>query len=116
MKEHGIGLTLYRTVATVGKSANLTIHCILSAIEDFYQRHGVFPETLFIQLDGGSENANKYVLALCELLVIKRRIKEIWFSRLPTGHTHEDIDACFGTMWSCLNLTLYGQRMPGQRT
>lgn len=100
VKEHGVGLCLYRTIETVGKSANLTIHCILSALEDFYKRHDAFPETLYIQLDGGSENANKYVLAICELIVCKRRCRNVWFSRLLTGHTHEDIDACFGTLWS----------------
>jgi hypothetical protein len=32
------------------------------------------------------------------LLVIKRMAKEIWFTRLPVGHTHEDIDAIFGVI------------------
>jgi hypothetical protein len=102
VKEHGVGLTLYRTIETVSKGANLTIYCILDRIEAFYRRHSYYPETLYLQVDGGSENANKYVLGVLELLVVKRICKDIWYSRLPTGHTHEDIDGCFGTIWSAL--------------
>lgn len=100
VKEHGVGLTLYRNLCTVSKGANLTIYCILMQLKSFYERHGGYPEKLYIQVDGGCENANKYVLALMDLLVVKRVCREIWYTRLPTGHTHEDIDACFGNIWS----------------
>lgn len=102
VKEHGVNLKLYRTISTVGKSANLTIHCILLKLEEFLDRNHKFPEKLYVQVDGGCENANKYVLGLLELLVIKRICKEVYYTRLPTGHTHEDIDACFGTIWKAL--------------
>jgi hypothetical protein len=59
-------------------------------------------EVLYLQVDGGSENANKYLLALLELLVSKRMIREIHYTRLPTGHTHEDIDGTFGNLWSVM--------------
>ena len=96
VKEHGHGVTIYRTLETVSKGANLTIFCILSQLEAWKQRNGNrFPETLYIQLDGGSENANKYVLAMLELLVSKKIVKTIYFTRLPTGHTHEDIGEGF---------------------
>jgi hypothetical protein len=39
------------------------------------------------------------VLSILELLVVKRAIRTVYFTRLPTGHTHEDIDACFGVIW-----------------
>lgn len=39
------------------------------------------------------------MLAICELLVIKGLCKTIYLTRLPTGHTHEDIDAVFGQIW-----------------
>lgn len=42
-------------------------------------------------MDGGSENANQSLLGMLEFLVYKRLIKTIHFTRLPTGHTHEDI-------------------------
>ena len=58
-----------------------------------------YPEEIYIQIDGGSENANKYIPALCEYLVAKRITKRIILTRLPVGHTHEDIDACFGVIF-----------------
>ena len=50
-------------------------------------------------MDGGSENANETVLAYLEYLVAMRVCKRIVMTRLPTGHTHEDIDSCFGCIW-----------------
>lgn len=114
VKQHGVGLTLYRTINTVKKGANLTIYCLLDQIEKWRQLRKQYPEVLFVQCDGGSENANLYVLAVLELLCVKRFIKKIYFTRLPTRHTHEYIDACFGTIWrtwyrgkACLTLDDY---------
>jgi len=39
------------------------------------------------------------VLGYLEWLVAKRVVRKIVYSRLPTGHTHEDIDAMFGVIW-----------------
>jgi len=57
----------------------------------FFQKHGFLPPTIYIQVDGGSENANAVVLALCELIVVKRLhgITKFVFSRLLPGHTHD---------------------------
>ena len=85
VKEHGAIVTLYRTVNTVKKGADLTIYCITKQLEKFYNRHKTYPDELYIQVDGGAENANKYVLAALELLVVQRVVKKIVFSRLPTG-------------------------------
>lgn len=85
IKEHGVGLFLYRTVNTVKKGADLTIYCIHSQLELFHDRNGCYPEELYVQVDGGSENANKYVLASLEILVSKRVVRKIYYSRLPTG-------------------------------
>lgn len=101
VKEHGVGLTIYRNFNNVQKGADLTIYCILRQLEAFKERHGYYPERLFVQCDGGSENANKYLLAMLELLVVKRCCREVFFTRLPTGHTHEDIDAEFSVIKSC---------------
>jgi hypothetical protein len=35
-----------------------------------------------------------------ELLIAKGLIAEIYLTRLPVGHTHEDIDAMFGHIWT----------------
>jgi hypothetical protein len=99
IKEHGHGVTLYRTIDTVNKGADLTIYCILTQIEDWKNRNGYYPEEIYLQVDGGSENANQYLLSMLELLVVKRISKLVYFTRLPTGHTHEDIDACFAIIW-----------------
>lgn len=100
--EHGFGLSLYRTFNTVSKSADLTMQCILLQIEAYYKRHLVYPEEIYLQVDGGCENANQYLLGLLELLVAKRLCKRIYYTRLPTGHTHEDIDALFAVIWKAL--------------
>ena len=54
---------------------------------------GKLPETIFIQIDGGPENATKTLLAVCALIVHKQLggCKQIILTRLPVGHTHEDI-------------------------
>ena len=57
------------------KSAHLTIYCLLSELEAYYEENGRYPEEFYIQLDGGSENANQHVLALLELLVVKRIVR-----------------------------------------
>jgi len=101
IKEHGQGVTIYRTVDTVTKGADLTIQCVLTQIEEWKLRNGYYPEEIFLQVDGGSENANQYLLAMLELLVVKRVAREVYYTRLPTGHTHDDIDACFAIIWVC---------------
>lgn len=60
---------------------------------------GALPPTVYFQIDGGSENANKYTLAICELLIARRLCRRIILTRLPVGHTHDDIDAKFGKLW-----------------
>lgn len=119
IKEHGVGLTIYRTIETVGgKSPDLTIHCILSQIERWKMRNGGrLPTEIYVQVDGGGENANQYVLAVLELLVSKRVAQKIYYTRLPTGHTHEDIDAAFAVIWkamrdsACLTLKDYKDKV-----
>jgi hypothetical protein len=39
------------------------------------------------------------MLAFCYLLVARRIVREVVLTRLPTGHTHEDIDSVFGVIW-----------------
>ena len=97
--EHGQGFTMYRTFNNLTNDANLNIHCLLLQLESRIERYGKLPDTIFIQVDGGSENANKYILAMCELLVHRGMTREIYLTRLPVGHTHEDIDAKFALLW-----------------
>jgi hypothetical protein len=103
VKEHcpgGSNIIIYRTINTLsGKSPNIIIHVILDRLEQFFLRHGRYPEKFYLQIDGGSENANRWVLGLLELLVAKRIVKTVLYSRLPVGHTHCDIDGIFGILW-----------------
>ena len=64
---------------------------------------GKLPHTIYIQIDGGSENANKLTLALMNLIVsraAKLGCYQLILTRLPPGHTHEDCDAQFGVIWT----------------
>ncbi len=97
--EHGQGFTMYRSFNNLPANANLNIHCLLLQLESRIKRFGKLPDCIFIQVDGGSEKANKCVLAMCELLIHRRMTKEIFLTRLPVGHTNEDIDAKFGLLW-----------------
>lgn len=97
---HGDVFVIYRTFHNVRKDSNLAIHCLLLQLERrMEENNGKLPDTIFIQIDGGPENANVAFLALCELLVVKRLTKRIFLTRLPVGHTHEDIDSKFGLLW-----------------
>jgi hypothetical protein len=58
-----------------------------------------FCRVLLLQVDGGAENACKTSYALYEHLVRIGIFDRIEVSRLPVGHTHEDIDAMFGILW-----------------
>ena len=40
------------------------------------------------------------MLGICELLVARRTFTKVVISYLLKGHTHEDIDAKFGTIWT----------------
>jgi len=82
------------------------IYTFLLRLSDWQIRHkGKLPEVVFLQIDGGSENANQYLLGMCELLIAKRIIREIRVSRLVRGHTHEDIDGVFGHIWTWMRNT-----------
>jgi hypothetical protein len=71
---HGHGLTIYRTFPTVSADADLAIYAILNELFKWQDNHPnkQFPEIWYIQIDGGSENANKYLYATLEYLVYKR--------------------------------------------
>lgn len=97
--EHGEEFTLYRSFNTLPGNRNLAIHCFLMQLERRIDRDGRLPKTIYYQVDGGSENANKTVLAVCEMLIAMGLTERIEYCRLMVGHTHEDIDGRFGRIW-----------------
>lgn len=83
------------------------IHCIFSAIEIALEKGNALPDIIYIQIDGGSENIAKTVYAAIEHLVFKKLCKEIIVTRLPVGHTHEDIDSRFGKVYIITVLIIF---------
>jgi len=96
---HGQSLTLYKFGNTIPKGANTSVFVVHSQLDAFKSKFGHYPEKLYIQSDGGTENVSETFLAMLELLVIKRVVREICLTRLPVGHTHCDLDARFGDIW-----------------
>ena len=56
---------------------------------------GVLPRKLYLQVDGGSENKNKWMISYLSLLIEIGMFDLIKMSFLPVGHPHEDIDQAF---------------------
>jgi len=96
----------YRTFSNVIHNANLQLHCFLLDLERTAKAStdGRLPPIVFYQIDGGSENTSKLIIAMCELLVARGVCQKIVLTRLPVGHTHEDIDAKFGVLWKFMRL------------
>ena len=97
---HARQFTFYRTFHNVTGGGAFQLHCFLLELDYYYDKDGKLPDTIYYQIDGGSENIAKTVLAMMELLVAKRLTKMILLTRLPVGHTHEDIDARYVSLKS----------------
>jgi hypothetical protein len=93
---HGVGLTMYRCTNLVGKSADVICHVVLDQLQKYFERNGCAPDVLYVQNDGGGENANACFFALLEYLVVMRFTHLILATRFPTGHGHDDGDGGFG--------------------
>ena len=60
---------------------------------------------LFVQLDNSAkDNKNRYVMAFCSLLTIRRIFKEVTVGFLIVGHIHEDIDTYFSFLSKLLKM------------
>jgi hypothetical protein len=62
------------------------------------RRNGKLPPKLYLQCDNGSEFKNYCWFQYCEYLVKTGVFKVLKLCFLTVGHTHEDIDACFGRL------------------
>ena len=60
VKEHGYGVHLFPAIDSVRKGGNLIVYILDTVIENWKRRHnGNYPTIIYLQVDGGSENANK---------------------------------------------------------
>jgi hypothetical protein len=97
---HGKLMRVYRTFHNINNGSNLGIHTFLLTLEYLMHRNGgTLPDTVYYQIDGGSENSAKVMFGLAELFIAKRLLKQLVLTRLPVGHTHENIDAKFAKIW-----------------
>lgn len=77
----GVGSTIYRTLDTYHKSGDLIIEIFLSEVDVFIRREMRVPSIIYLDVDGGSENANSTILCILELLVATGLSDTIIFSR-----------------------------------
>jgi hypothetical protein len=97
---HGKRSRIYRTFDNFKGGANLAIHTFLLALWEEYQEKGRLPHTIYVEIDGGSENANQEMKLLCELLIVMDiGACCIVLIRMPSGHNHADEDGKFGVIW-----------------
>jgi hypothetical protein len=110
-RAHQKSMRLFRTWATVKKTQNLIVHCFLRSLEEWIVNHkGKNPSLIYLQVDGGSENANRTLLCHLQHCVTLKLCNKIVYTRLPTGHGHiQDIDGGFGLVKSVIG----GKNMAG---
>jgi hypothetical protein len=69
-------------------------------LEEEYRAKGRLPPTIYVEIDGGSENANQELKLICAFLIIMDiGVTCIWLIRMPSGHNHADEDGKFGVIW-----------------
>lgn len=104
---HGCLLAMFNVLNIVQGGANMAITCLMRAL----QLAGTVPRTLYLQVDGGSENWNQVLFGILDLLFdLYDCLQTVIISRLPVGHTHIDIDRFF----SYLNGLLFGTSAGGR--
>ena len=103
LTEHGAGWFAFVAPPWVPKGANLTCSALYLYLINARAR-GALPPVLKWCVDGGSENWCKTVFDFAGHLVTAGVFKEIWISRMPVGHTHNDQDQAF----SRVSVSLHG--------
>ena len=76
----------------------LLLQTLLKLRQEYKDKGMKWPKVLYLQADNASDNKNLSMYAVCQLLRDLGIFKKVKLSYLPVGHTHEDIDACFGAL------------------
>jgi len=74
---HGKRFTLFRSFGNVGKGSNVAVYAWLRELEKIYIENGNLPDDIYMQIDGGPENANAMTLGLAELMVHRGLTKRV---------------------------------------
>lgn len=112
---HGAALCMFNMLNVVRAGANMALTCLMRTLQILDQtiQHTAISiiTTLYLQVDGGSENWNVLLFAVIDLLFdLYPNLQTVIVSRLPVGHTHIDIDRFF----SYLNQKLFGTASAGR--
>ena len=91
---HGKVFDCYISEPQVRHDTNLNLTCVHNTLMSLMKK-GPLPPILYLQVDGGSENKNQWMLSYLSLLIEMGMFSKIKMSFLPVGHTHEDIDQAF---------------------
>ncbi|CAM9195308.1 unnamed protein product, partial [Phaeothamnion confervicola] len=83
---------IFRLFENTKHGTNMAIEVLLL---QFLATRESLPRMLYLQVDGGSENRSQGFMQFLTLLVSWGIFDEIIHTRLPVGHTHEDIDQVF---------------------
>ena len=90
---HGRNFNCYVSEPQVKHDTNLSLTCLHDTLMDELANDPA--DTLYVQVDGGPENKNQWMIAYFVLLISLGIFKKIKMCFLPVGHTHEDIDQGF---------------------
>ena len=90
---HGRNFNCYVSEPQVKHDTNLSLTCLHDTLMEEVADSPA--DTLYLQVDGGSENKTQWAIAYFVLLISLGIFQKIKMCFLPVGHTHEDIDQGF---------------------
>ena len=102
---HGKCFDCYVSEPQVKHDSNLNLTCLHNTLMKLLKSYesGTSPRILYLQVDGGSENKNQWMISYLSLLIEAGLFDKIKMCFLPVGHTHEDIDQAFSRIAVHLN-------------
>ena len=106
IRYHGHGVCFYVTCGHCPVGSSYNIHALndsLRKMQAQYKRKEIsFPCVWYLQIDGASDNKNRYLFAYIAWLVERGVFDRVQCHFLAVGHTHEDIDQLFSVISKAL--------------